>query len=262
MSNINKNLEKAIAKSLKSFEEEESKKNNSPPPDGWVVVKVPMDGTCGFHAIMKCLSYQGNTNYRRISNNNLVLRYTLENRGINFNEKSGFALRHYCAKILEDIKNEISSLEAIINNKNIPRTNKGNVNKRLQYLISEYKLDNRFPNNQSGISENNIENPTSYLTAIIKKLRNFNINKSTDEWLTEQILVIISVILKKNIFIFYRGNWKQINYEKPCNPNNSIFLKFNGIHYDALIPSTKFFKNRFNVPNTYEFKYNFLRKIE
>ena len=262
MSNINKNLEKAIEESLKSFEAQKSQMNNSPPPDGWTVVEVPPDGTCGFHAIMKCLSYQGNTNYRRISNNNQSLRYTIENRGINFNEKSGFALRHYCAKKLEDIKDEISSLQLIMNNRDIPRANKDNVNRRLDYLINEYKLGDRFPNNQSGISENNIENPISYLTAIIKKLRNFNINKSTDEWLTEQILVIISAILKKNIFIFYKGNWKQINYERPFNQNNSLFLKFNGIHYDALIPSTKIFKNRFNVPDTYEFKYNFLRNIE
>jgi hypothetical protein len=251
MSNINKNLEKAIEESKKSFLEEESKKNNSPPPDGWAVVEVPPDGTCGFHAIMKCLSYQGNTNYRRISNNNPSLRYTIENRGINFNEKSGFALRYYCARILEDIKNEISSYQSIMNNKTIPRANKGAVHKSLEDLIKQYKLGDRFRNNQSGISENNIENPVSYLTAIIKKLRNFDINKSTNEWLTEQILVIISSILKKNIFIFYKGNWKQINYEKPCNSNNSIFLKFNGIHYDALIPNSYEFKNRFNVTYKY-----------
>jgi hypothetical protein len=256
----NANLKKAIKESLLN-----SKKqlgiDNSPPPDGWRVIKVSGDGSCGFHAIMKCLSFQENNSYKRISNNP-SLRLTLENRKINFNEKAGFALRYYLARELEEIRNEIIFLQMMMKH-NIDESQKKITHKRYQKLIDTYNLNDFFVNNEAGISESNIENPVSYLNAIIEKLENFKINQNTNEWLTQQILVIIVPILKKNIFIFFRGTWKQILYEKPCNPNNSIFLKFNGIHYDALIPSGKIFKNNFNnIPETNNFNYNFLKNIE
>ena len=251
------NLAKAIKESRNSFEIEKSRVDNSS-PDGWRIEEVPGDGSCGFHAIMKCLLFQGNNNYIRISNNP-SLRATLKNRKINFNEKAGFALRYYLARKLEKIRDEISSYKVIMNNKTIPRSNKVNVNKRLQDLINTYKLNFIVENNQAGISEKNIENPVSYLNAIIKNLEDFKINKSTNEWLTQQILVIIAPILKKNIFIFYRKKWTSILYEKPYNQNNSIFLKYDGIHYDALIRSDKMFKNSFNIPSDTVFNYNFFK---
>jgi hypothetical protein len=130
--------------------------NNSSNPPNWNLIKIDGDGSCAFHAIMHSLSYQSNNNYKRISNNP-SLRITLNHSGINFNKKSGFALRYFCANELEKLIEKLKESNG----------------KTSIALIKKYKLNNRTENSNSGITANNAKNEINYLNALIKKFRNF-----------------------------------------------------------------------------------------
>lgn len=252
---MNKELQQAIKNSLR----------NITIPNGWSKIDVPGDGTCGYHAIMKSLSVQNNRILRNIANNS-------KNNNPLFTSNSGFALRVFCAHKLKRAVSAFENFLFISSLSNIPNNYVIGLTQELNRTINEYDLMH-IPMYTVDIS--NYQDIIDSLNQIINKLQNFNpFSKKANGgvWIDVDVLHIISKLLKKNIFIYNstinnNNKWVQfIGNDNPYDPNSSIFLFFNGAHYDTLVPDItkqKVLKNRFNnLPiRSTNFNYDFLRNI-
>jgi hypothetical protein len=241
----NKNLQRAIKASLGTIR---PGINNIEmiPPSGWQIIRIRGDGTCGYHAIMRSLL---DTDYRS---------YYFFLAGRN-KIHAGFKLREQCKKNLETILNNVNSTKIIFSFSNINKNQKNTAKKYLNSIIDENGLD--------FFIENNIDSLIIFLEKNIKEVGDYEEGKYTNAFIEGYIIYMIGKILNKNIFIYDYLNKKwtkptqKIQYEN-ISENNSLFIIFNGIHYDTLIPyDGLLLKDTFNnIPNSEYFNYNFIKK--
>lgn len=245
-SRYNTNFETARAASLKTFR---PGINNGImiPPDDWQIIKIRGDGTCGYHAIMKSLLYMDPYYYY------IFLEDTPK-------IDAGFKLRELCKKKLNDILNNINTFKFILNLDNINKNSKNNTKKDLNKIIVENDLYFFIKN------KNDINGLINFLKKNIKEVGDYEKGKYTTAFIEGYIIYIIGKLLNKNIFIY---DYRRKQWTKPTqkiqgniSENNSLFIIFNGIHYDTLIPyDGQLLKDNFNNMPTREYlNYNFIKK--
>lgn len=245
--NENNALQNAIKASLETVR---SGINNGQitPPSGWQIIKIRGDGTCGYHAIMRSLlDIDPQYYYYFLAGSNKI--------------DAGFKLRELCKKKLEDILNNVTSTKIIFNFSNINQNQKNTGKKYLNNIIDENGLDFFIEN------KNDINGLINFLQKNIKEVSDYEKGKYTNAFIEGYILYIIGKLLNKNIFIYdYRNKkWtkptQKIEYEN-ISENNSLFIIYNGIHYDTLIPyDGLLLKDNFNnIPNSEYFNYNFIKR--
>ena len=144
-------------------------------------------------------------------------------------------------------------------NINISHKNVGK--KNLNNIIDENGLEFFIKN------KNDIDGLINFLQKNIKEVSDYKKGKYTNTFIEGYIIYIIGKLLNKNIFIYYypTKKWikptKKIEHEN-ISENNSLFIIYNGIHYDTLIPyDGLLLKDNFNnIPNNEYFNYNFIKK--
>jgi len=196
-------------------------------PEGWIMITVAGDGTCGYHAIMKYLELNDQSKYNEVLQN-CEYNKIIKNSTIVNQNKPGFCLRNYL----------VIKLKSILDS-----------------------LNNKTLNTQDAIGLYHLEYMNYKIVDGISTIINYVENGG---WLDQKELVFLSIFLNKNIFVFNNsaGKWTKIsnNELQNTNNNNSIFLiNQNEYHYNTLIKKDdKIFKYNFsNIPNTVLFNYNF-----
>lgn len=243
----NKALQNAIKASLETIR---PGINNGQiaPPSGWQIIKIRGDGTCGYHAIMRSLlDIDPQYYYYFLAGSNKI--------------DAGFKLRELCKKNLETILNNVNAAKMILSLDNISRNNKNTGNKYLNNIIDENGLYFFIKN------KHDIDGLIEFLQENIKEVGNYEKGKYTNAFIQGYIFYIIGKLLNKNIFIYDypTKKWikptKKIEHEN-ISENNSLFIIYNGIHYDTLIPyDGLLLKDNFNnIPNTDYFNYNFIKR--
>ena len=233
-----KELQKALEESRKTFYV----------PEKWSVKYIEGDGSCGYHSIALKLNYK-NEHFR----NNKYLH--LSKGRYNTNKRKGFSFRLKCAEIA---KNIIKSLK------------EGKTN------IYEYSIEKLIERIQLS-RVNNLDSLIKYIEELNKKFLTFSLENTNSKTcrlegqLDENEMKFISIFYRKYIFVYdqqeYAQGWRRIGYSYGIsNQYNSIFLLFNGGHYDLLVPSSNTrFKENFEdfAPNNKELpdikEYNFFK---
>ena len=248
--NNNSDFQKAIKDSLTTLRPGINNGEMAPPP-GWKIIKVTGDGSCGYHAIMKSLYIMDRIKFNDFKNRNMN------------NNDQGFWLRDKCTELLEKILNDINTFLFILKDNTI--NSKNSIKEDLKNIIKNFRLDsfmdnfniNNFIKNKNII--NSVEN-------FLKKEKNETSNYTRGEFTTKYIqgytIYIIQKILNKNIFIYFprTKQWIANQIIENANPNNSLFIIYNGNHYDTLQPIKKLKDNFNNMPNTQYFNYNFIKR--
>ena len=220
----------------------------------WKIIKVPGDGTCGYHSIVKSMQL-AKIETNRIIGNGFTKSYNLKNGkdlrimcneifiNIKFNIRNFIVLYKF-----DKLKEIIDKYRIIFNYKDIYK-----IEKTVKIIIiagnnkiKKYKLINGnnkiIDNNYKKLKESNKNKYEKlyksklkeYIDDSLKLLDKDYINKINRDWIDEEIISFISCLLQINIIIFNNNSHKWIIYSK--NPNfKKIFIYYNGYsHYDSL----------------------------
>lgn len=246
------------------FERTSSSKNLL---NGWKKIQIPGDGSCGYHAIMYSLV--------KNSKQNQLVEVIL---GINNNKKYkndalGNKLRYYIIKEITFLKGELEKL-----NKSNKSNNKAKFNETIEYYdLKELLQKTKISNNNLVLNKNKKKialTEENYIKLLDQFLKELNPNNSI--WIEYHMLKIISIILRINIFIYIKNEngWRLIrgtrdNNEELIDSNNAVFIYYDGLHYETLIPNNDHkLKEKFDnlllikdISSGELFNYNFLNNI-